>query len=200
MSLTQRGHEDSHWRTQNGDSHTGSGGFGSKLDGYGFRGEKRELPMYKDKPYNYAGSRRNVSFYRRRRVLVGAILGIVALAYWSGIFSSSTIADKPKSKSRSKSSWSWLGKQEAAFDWDERREKVKDAFMLSWDGYERYAWGTLDSFSVACTYLLFSEDSDSPSTNINDENQSDSLQGMTNTILYQRLAGRWTRTVRAWAG
>lgn len=30
----------------------------------------------------------------------------------------------------------------ATVDWDERRERVKDAFILSWDGYEQYAWGT----------------------------------------------------------
>lgn len=138
MSLTQRGHDDSHWRSQNGHSQTGNGGLASKLDGYGF-GDKRELPMYKDKPYNYAGSRRSTPFYQRWRIIGGAILGIIALAYWFGMFSSSTA--KPKPRNPSKSSWSWLGGQEALVDWDERREKVKEAFVLSWDGYEQYAWG-----------------------------------------------------------
>ena len=143
MSLTQRGLEESYWRTQNGHSETGSGGFGNKLGGYGFK-DKRELPMYKDKPYNYAGSRRNTPSYQRWRIIGGVILGMTALAYWLGMFSSPTIT--PKRKSTSKGSWSWLGGQEAAVDWDERREKVKDAFILSWDGYEKYAWGMLRSF------------------------------------------------------
>ena len=145
MSLTQRSHEDSYWKTQNGHASSGSGGFGNKLEGYGF-GDKRELPMYKDKPYNYAGSRRKTPFHQKWRVIGGAVLGIIALAYWFGILSSSAAAPKSESKSKSKSgsSWSWLGGQEPVVDWDERREKVKDAFILSWDGYEKYAWGMLD--------------------------------------------------------
>ena len=138
MSLTQRTHDDS-WRTQNGHSQAGGGGLATKLDGYAFGGDKRELPMYKDKPYNYAGSRKNKPIYRRRRVVAGAALGLIALLYWAGILSSS--AAPTKSKGASKSSWGWLGGQEPVVDWDERREMVKDAFILSWDGYEQYAWG-----------------------------------------------------------
>jgi len=26
-------------------------------------------------------------------------------------------------------------------DWDARREKVKEAFISSWDAYSKYAWG-----------------------------------------------------------
>lgn len=26
-------------------------------------------------------------------------------------------------------------------DWAERRERVKDAFVISWDSYETYGWG-----------------------------------------------------------
>ena len=141
MSLTQRAHEDSYWRTQNGHAHTGSGGFGNKLDG--FLGDKRELPMYKDKPYNYAGSRRNTPVYQRWRTASAAILGLLALAYWLGLFSSPSV--ETRTKVSGKSSWNWLGGQEVAVDWDERREKVKEAFILSWDGYEKYAWGRLTS-------------------------------------------------------
>jgi len=28
-----------------------------------------------------------------------------------------------------------------AIDWERRRDKVRDAFIVSWDGYEKYAWG-----------------------------------------------------------
>lgn len=131
MSLTQRTHEN---------GHTG-GGLGSKLDVFA---DKRELPMYKDKPYNYSGSRRHVPYYRRRRVISGAILAVFGLAYWFGVFTSSTVKSKPQSTS--KSSWGWLRGSEKAVDWDYRREKVKEAFTVSWDGYEKYAWGKPSPF------------------------------------------------------
>lgn len=153
MPLTQRSQEDSYWRTQNGHAQTGNGGFGSKLEGYGF-GDKRELPMYKDKPYNYAGSKRKTPFHQQWRVIGGALLGVIALAYWFGIFSSYT--NTPTRESKRKISWNWLGGQEPAVDWDERREKVKDAFMLSWDGYEQNAWGMLRSCQGLSTNLVFS--------------------------------------------
>lgn len=154
MSLTQRAHEDSYWKTQNGHSHDGNGGLGSKLNGYGF-GDKRELPMYKDKPYNYAGSKRTTPFYLRWRIASGAILTLLALAYFFGVFSSWTV--KPKSRSVGKSSWNWLGGQEVAVDWDERREKVKEAFILSWDGYEKYAWGMSGASLVMPQHIVYGE-------------------------------------------
>ena len=126
MSLTQRSHENGHT----------NGGLGNKLDVFG---DKRELPMYKDKPYNYSASRRSVPFYQRRRVISGVILTLFGLAYWFGLFTSSTV--KPKAHKNSTTSWSWLGGSEKSVDWDYRREKVKEAFILSWDGYEKNAWG-----------------------------------------------------------
>lgn len=95
--------------------------------------------MYKDKPYNYAGSNRPKPLYRRWEIIGGAALGLLTLAYLFGFFSSSPVIEKPGNAG--KSSWSWLGGQEPAVDWDERREKVKEAFTLSWDGYAKYAWG-----------------------------------------------------------
>ena len=105
--------------------------------------DKKELPMYKDKPYNYAGSRKYTPFYRQKRVISGAILVFLGLAYWFGIFSPSAVT--PKSRDTKKSAWNWLSSPAASgpVDWDDRREKVKEAFILSWDGYEQYAWGTL---------------------------------------------------------
>ena len=141
MSLTQRYH-DGHFGIPHQNGHTG-GGLSSKLDGFM---DKRELPMYKDKPYNYAGSQRHKPFYQRRRVVSGAILVVFGLAWLFGLFSSSV---RPKSSSSpiSGKSWgSWLGSSEPQVDWDYRREKVKEAFMVSWDGYEKYAWGRSSSF------------------------------------------------------
>ena len=131
MSLTQRYH-DGHYGSQNG--HTGNG-LSSKLDGFI---DTRELPMYKDKPYNYASSQRSKPFYRRRRVISATILLLFAFAYWFGMFEPSV---RQKSPHFGKKTWSWLSGSEMAVDWDYRREKVKEAFILSWDGYEKYAWG-----------------------------------------------------------
>lgn len=103
--------------------------------------DKKELPMYKDKPYNYAGSRKYTPFYRQKRVISGAILVLMGLVYWLGIFSPSMV--QPKLRDTNKSAWNWLSSPTVSesVDWNDRREKVKEAFILSWDGYEQYAWG-----------------------------------------------------------
>ena len=33
----------------------------------------------------------------------------------------------------------------AKIDWEERRERVRDAFVVSWDAYEQDAWGECSS-------------------------------------------------------
>ena len=152
MSLTQRSHSENYWASsglsgsQNGNT---SNGIGSKLDGFL---DKRELPMYKDKPYSYP-SRRSTPLYQRWRVISGAILGLVALAYLFGLFSPSL--EKPTPRGTSKSAWNWLSKPSASVDWEDRREKVKEAFMLSWDGYERYAWGRSAPAPLIISHLNF---------------------------------------------
>ena len=105
--------------------------------------DKKELPMYKDKPYNYAGSRKQTPLYRQKLFIGGAILVLIWFAYWFGIFSPSVA--KPKLRETNKGAWNWLSSPTASapVDWDDRRDKVKEAFILSWDGYEHYAWGTL---------------------------------------------------------
>ncbi|KAL8843578.1 MAG: hypothetical protein Q9170_000082 [Blastenia crenularia] len=126
---------DSTWGSSGQNGYTRSN-IGAKLDGYF---DKRELPMYKDKPYNYSASRRK-PLYRKWRFTLGLLFLLGGLLYWLGMFSSTKGPAKVKGKS--KSTWSWLNKPAAGkVDWDERREKVKEAFMLSWDGYEKYAWG-----------------------------------------------------------
>lgn len=109
--------------------------------------DKRQLPMYKDKPYKYAASGRIRRWYQRRRVLVGVILGLLALAYWFGAFSSSSGGGHQDIKSQgAMSAWDWpppIMHTVPKVDWNDRREQVKAAFVLSWEGYEKYAWGTL---------------------------------------------------------
>lgn len=97
---------------------------------------KEELPMYKDKPMGYPGSQRLRPWYKRKRSigLLGALLFL--LFWWTGYFSNEAETRKPAS------GWSWMkltSKNEP--NWDDRREKVVEAFQLSWDSYERYAWG-----------------------------------------------------------
>ncbi|KAF4309899.1 putative endoplasmic reticulum mannosyl-oligosaccharide -alpha-mannosidase protein [Botryosphaeria dothidea] len=106
----------------------------------GMFGDGKELPMYKDKPYNYAGSARR-GWFRRRRTLVFAVFAVFVFLYWFGLFSGS---EENKGTSMSGSgffSGMMSGKPTAAVDWDERRERVRDAFKLSWEAYEKYAWG-----------------------------------------------------------
>ncbi|KAK0119152.1 mannosyl-oligosaccharide alpha-1,2-mannosidase, variant 2 [Cadophora gregata f. sp. sojae] len=107
------------------------GGFFDKTRG--------DLPMYKDKPYSYASSRRQRPAWKRKRTLGGTGFFVLAILYFLGVFSSDT-TEGPKSKD----GWSWLSKAEkpgAKVDWMDRRDKVTDAFKLSWDAYSRYAWG-----------------------------------------------------------
>lgn len=51
--------------------------------------------------------------------------------------------DKKPVPSKGKGSWGWLqsGDKVEKIDWLDRRERVVEAFTLSWDAYERYAWG-----------------------------------------------------------
>ena len=120
---------------------------GQKLEGL-FDG--RQLPMYKDKPYSYAASRRKPSLYKRPQILVGLLLSILGLFYCLQPYMSVT------GKSRrviepGKIDLSRLRPGLAAVNWEDRREKVKEAFVLSWDGYEQNAWGE----SLLCLYWCF---------------------------------------------
>ncbi len=98
--------------------------------------EQDELPMYKDKPYGYAPSMRRRRWWRRKRVLSSIALGILGLLWLTGFFSHAK-------KRKSTSAWSWIGlsNERGKANWDERRQHVVEAFELSWDAYERYAWG-----------------------------------------------------------
>ncbi|UNI21173.1 Mannosyl-oligosaccharide 1,2-alpha-mannosidase [Purpureocillium takamizusanense] len=98
--------------------------------------EQDELPMYKDKPYGYAPSMRRRRWWRRKRVLSSIALAVVGLLWLTGFFSHAK-------ERKSTSAWSWIGinNERGKPNWDERRQHVVEAFELSWDAYERYAWG-----------------------------------------------------------
>jgi hypothetical protein len=135
----QRRFEDSRWGssgTVHGQrsSAVGSRAAGSAGNGLGGYFKDKDLPLYKDKPFTYASSRRKRSLWRRKRVFAGAML-FFGLLYWLGLFSDMV----PK-----RSGWSKTKQRPKAMDWDERRERVKEAFIESWGAYESYAWGMSD--------------------------------------------------------
>lgn len=120
--------------TQNGNT---ANGIGQKLEGFF---DKRQLPMYKDKPYSYVSSRRKPPLYKRPQILLGFLLVLFGVSYWLGIFS--PLTQKPRRVMEpGKVDLGRLIPGLAAVDWGDRRERVKEAFVLSWDGYEQNAWG-----------------------------------------------------------
>ena len=98
--------------------------------------DQEGLPMYKDKPYAYAPSMRRRPWWRRKRILSSIVLGVLTLLYLLGFIG---LGHERKTTS----AWSWLGlvPEKGSANWDERRQHVVEAFELSWDAYERYAWG-----------------------------------------------------------
>lgn len=113
--------------------------------------------MYKDKPYSYVSSRKWRPWYRRRRFLGVAILGVLGSMYWLGLLPLGTKVDDLKASGSS--SWAWLSKPPGAnVDWNDRRERVKEVFIQSWDGYEKYAWGMFDVRSVSCNSGIFEDE------------------------------------------
>ena len=105
----------------------------------GLFGENKDLPMYKDKPYSYATSKRHRPLWKRRRLHGLGLLLLLVLLWFFGVFKDDTVA-----RQKAKDTWRWLQRPEKGgpgIDWFDRRERVKEAFELSWDAYERYAWG-----------------------------------------------------------
>lgn len=180
-----RHQSDASWGSAGQNAYTKSN-IGAKLDGYF---DKKELPMYKDKPYNYASSRRK-PWYRKWRFTFAVILSLVGLLSWIGLLSSPTDA-AVKAKGTSKSTWSWMNKPGAAkVDWDDRREKVKEAFMRSWDGYEKYAWGGFTPRRIDGNEALRHLDVKHQASRLARIGRLIIDQGTINTILFPRKALR----------
>jgi mannosyl-oligosaccharide alpha-1,2-mannosidase len=98
------------------------------------------LPMYKDKPFGYPASQRARPLYRRKRIVAVLFLVVFGLMWFFGGLSGHK--DRVQGKVRG---WGWLkddkGRARSKADWIKRRERVVEAFELSWDAYSRYAWG-----------------------------------------------------------
>ncbi|EGO53677.1 mannosyl-oligosaccharide 1,2-alpha-mannosidase [Neurospora tetrasperma FGSC 2508] len=115
------------------------GGVQDKVGGF-LNPDRRSLPMYKDKPYGYGpGGARPRPLLRKKRVLGLFILVVLGLLWFTGFF------DEHHERARAKlGDWGWLSsdtKARSKADWLKRRERVVEAMELSWDAYERYAWG-----------------------------------------------------------
>ena len=109
-------------------SHSNAGvmsGVQERVEGF-FEKGRGDLPMYKDKPYSYAASRRHRSVLKQKRTWgIAGVFGFVVLYFLGAFESGIRKVDRGGSK----------------VEWLDRRERVKEAFVLSWDAYERYAWG-----------------------------------------------------------
>lgn len=128
-----------------------SSGVTARNNGYGYNGmqekvggffeKQADLPMYKDKPFSYPTSRRHRPWWKKRRLLASVGLFIMFVLYCLGFIGGSTTK-----KDKKESNLKWLkgtGKSQA-IDWLDRRDSVVEAFTLSWDAYERYAWGKVN--------------------------------------------------------
>lgn len=103
-----------------------------------FYENNRDLPMYKDKPYAYVSRRHQRSWRGKRTFGIGGIFLLCAL-YFLGFFRHDAAAN-----AKAKEAWSWMHRPEKSTqntNWLGRRERVVEAFTLSWDAYSRYAWG-----------------------------------------------------------
>lgn len=117
-------------------------GVGDRLGEYF---QEKDLPMYKDKPHSYATSRRTRPFWRKKRTLAGAIVLFTSLLYFLGLFSArpkGVRGNTTTSWREQTSAWTFSTKAEPrVIDWTARRERVKEAFILSWDAYSDHGWG-----------------------------------------------------------
>lgn len=150
---------------------------GPKLGGYGlsqsagvsnnlttFFGDGRTLPMYKDKPY--FAPRRTGPKVRQRRVLYGGLCLFFLVSLWyymSGSWGKPEI--KTSESQKGEELWAWVqsldkepaynGEELKGIDWAARREKVRDAFIVSWDDYAKNGWGMFSGVALDATITIF---------------------------------------------
>jgi mannosyl-oligosaccharide alpha-1,2-mannosidase len=124
----------------------------------GFMNPDRDLPMYKDKPY-FAPKRTGPAARRRKRLIwVTAGLIFLGLLWWlSGGHPKDVIKGHGVISMHGGDMWKWVqgfekggrGQEKSKdVDWMERRERVKDAFIVSWDDYVEHGWGEFYAYST----------------------------------------------------
>ena len=113
--------------------------------------------MYKDKPY-FAPRRTGPRSRRRKAVYAGLCIFVVTLLwrYVYGPVSWNGFGQRGVDWAKGAELYEWMltlekeskggdgkgdGGKEKYVDWEARREKVRDAMIVSWDGYEQFAWG-----------------------------------------------------------
>ena len=140
FTAPQRELEDRLWPSSGVSSRRGPSSLGSKVGGLLHPERNASLPMYKDKPYGYPASQRARPLYRRKRTVGVLFLVVLGLMWFAGGLG----GHKGRMQGRV-SGWGWLkddkGRARSKADWMRRRERVVEAFELSWDAYSRYAWG-----------------------------------------------------------
>jgi mannosyl-oligosaccharide alpha-1,2-mannosidase len=121
-------------------------GIGEKVGGFFGADRQDSLPMYKDKPYSYPGSRRRMPWYKQKRVMGLILASLAMISWWFGILSplSYFTSDGSGSTTPGASKGSWFGGKTTG--WESKAQKVKEVFKTSFDDYEKHAWG-YDEFS-----------------------------------------------------
>lgn len=135
----QRRYEDALWGSSQTSRYTtgASNGFGLHMPG---SGGSKELPMYKDKPYNYPSSRRRGR--KRIYLTLSLFLGVFWLYYKGWFAGEASEYAATGDVVDAKSLWGTLSSgSKGPVNWSQRREQVKKAMEISWAGYEKYAWG-----------------------------------------------------------
>lgn len=134
--------EDMAWASAKGQSPRSPRGGGMSMANIaegavgGLFGRDRDLPLYKDKPYYKAGAQRQRKMWLRKRMFL-LFSGVLFGLWWFGVFSASGVT-LPQIPGREK--------KKGPADWNARRESVKEAFVQSWDAYEKHAWGNSSSY------------------------------------------------------
>lgn len=118
-------------------------GIGEKLSGFFGADRQDSLPMYKDKPYAYPGRRKTGPWFKQKKTVAVVLTSLALISWWFGILSplSYVTSDESLPPAKGKSKSSWFGGKVSDSEWALRAGKVKDAFKLSFAGYEKYAWG-----------------------------------------------------------
>jgi hypothetical protein len=130
----QRRYEDAYW-SSSGTSHR-EPAVQRKTVSFALRGpNNKDLPMYKDKPYNYGYPDARTRSWKK---IIMGMAAFVAACYVLHSFwfrSSSSSSSSAYSGSRSR------GKSKGERYWSKRSEDVVKAMEKSWAGYEKHAWG-----------------------------------------------------------
>ncbi|OKL61744.1 hypothetical protein UA08_02819 [Talaromyces atroroseus] len=142
-------------QSKNNNHNNSDSGIGkmSSFFGGGSRNKARELPVYKDKPYFKPRRTGRSQAASRIIYMVFAAFAIVFLYVFWGSWGGPPAVSGPTGNT-GENLWKWVqtfddevekheggASSKGKVNWEERRQKVKDVFTVSWDSYEKYGWG-----------------------------------------------------------